>query len=415
MKASKATAVLLIFVMSASIFSAQSANAAASDSEPSDTEQMAKWRLLIYLVADNNLDVSAGMFHIPVVEDDFRELMSVGSSDLVVCYVFVDRWDGPANLFKMDPGEMEEIADFPLNGVEVNMGDPATLTSFVEYTYEATPAEHTVLMFWNHGSPNIICWDDNGPDIGVGDALTHQEAITALKGYKVDIIGADECQVGQIEVAYEYAISDVEVDFMLASQTYTGWRGYPYDQIFAELVKNPYMTPRECAVMFVEQVDILLQETPIMAEIVNCHAAIDLAMTEELVGSFQEMVSLMRPNIKDFVQALAKARGSSVFQYASGEAGLVDLSNFVDTLRVLSPSAEVGDACVQVLADFDETILALQDTRVVEGFVNGLGLRFPQHEFELPGYYSSYAFGSEGWIDFMELFWTLRGTGGSAA
>ena len=415
MKARGAVTVLLMFVLSSGMLSAQSSDSQMKESEPSETEETtAQWRLLIYLVADNNLDVNAGMFHVPVVEDDFHELTSVGSTDLVVCYVFVDRWEGPANLFKMNPGEMEEITDFSLNGVEVNMGDPATLTSFIEYTYEATPAEHTVLMFWNHGSPNIICWDDNGPDIGVGDALTHQEAIAAMEGYKVDIIGADECQVGQVEVAYEYAISDAEIDFMLASQTYTGWRGYPYDQIFAELVKNPYMSPRECAMMFVEQVDMLLEETPVMSEIVNCHAAIDLAMTRELVGSFQELVSLIRPDIEDFVQALARARGTSVFQYASGEAGLVDLRNFVDTLMELSPTEEVGDACVLVLSDFDEAIVALQDTHVLEGFVNGLGLRFPQHEFELPSYYSSYEFGSDGWIEFMELFWTLRGPGGEA-
>ena len=414
MKAIGAAAVLLMFVLSASMLSVHSSDASVSDAEDAENDQIAQWRFLIYLVADNNLDIDAGMFHVPVVESDFDELTSVGSTDLVACYVFVDRWEGPANLFKMNPGEMEEMTDFSLNGVEANMGDPATLRSFIEYTYEATPAEHTVLMFWNHGSPNIICWDDNGPEIGVGDSLTHHEVIEALDGYEVDIIGADECLVGQVEVAYEYAKSGRGIDFLLASQTYTGWRGYPYDQIFAELVADPYMTPRECAAMFVEQVDILLDELPVMSEIVNCHAAIDLEMTRILVEDFQEVASLISSDMDDFTQVLAKARGNSEFQYGAGEAGLIDLRNFVDALMQLSPSNEVGEACAQVLADFDETVIALQDTRVLEGFVNGLGLRFPQHEFDLPGYYSSYAFGSEGWIDFMELFWTLRGPGSTA-
>jgi hypothetical protein len=423
------TAALFVLVLCVSVFSVQSPSVAmweeessevsetaleTSEEESSESTQSAQWRLLIYLVADNNLDVNAGMFHVPVVESDFDELMSVGSTDLVVCYVFVDRWEGPANLFKMNHDQMVEMEDFPLNDVEANMGDPATLRSFIEYTYEATPAEHTVLMFWNHGSPNIICWDDNGPDIGVGDALTHHEVIEALEGYKVDIIGADECLVGQIEVAYEYATSGVEVDFLLASQTYTGWRGYPYDQVFAELVENPDMTPRECAAMFIEQVDLLLSETPIMSEVVNCHAAIDLAMTRTLVESFQEVVSLISLDAEEFVPALAKARGTSEFQYGSGEAGIIDFRNFVETLMGLSPSTEVSDACALVLDNFDETIVALQDTHVLEGFVNGLGLKFPQHEFELPDYYPSYAFGSEGWIEFLELFWTLRGPGSVA-
>lgn len=381
--------------------------------EPEDA-QVAQWRFLIYLVADNNLDVNAGMYHIPVVEDDFRELMSVGSTDQVVCYVFVDRWEGPANLFRMDYGVMQEMMDFPLNGKEANMGDPATLTSFVEYTYRVTPAEHTVLMFWNHGSPNIICWDDNGPEIGVGDALTHNEAIQALEGYKVDIIGADECSVGQIEVAYQYAKGSPAIDFLLASQTYTGWRGYPYDQVFRELVNNPYMTPRECAAMFIEQVDILLSETPTMSEIVNCHAAIDLEMTKTLVADFQAVTALIYPDMGDFVQAIANARGTSNFQYGAAEMGVIDFRNFVEKLGLLSPSPEVSDACEKVLESFDATIVALQDTKVLEGFVHGLGIQFTQHEFGLPDYYPEYSFGTEGWIEFMELFWALRGPGKAA-
>jgi len=411
MKTQGLVAALIVSVLAMSAFVTQASNASMSEEEPLEDNGIAQWRLLIYLVADNNLDVNAGMFHVPVVESDFDELMSVGSTDEVVCYVFVDRWEGPANLFKMLDGSMEEMTDFAWNGEEANMGDPATLRSYIEYTYEATPAEHTVLMFWNHGSPDIICWDDNGPEPGVGDALTHHEVIEALEGYKVDIIGADECLVGQVEVAYEYAMSEVEIDFLLASQTYTGWRGYPYDQVFREMVEDPYMTPRECAAMFIEQVDILLSQTPIMSEIVNCHAAIDLAMTRTLVADFQEVASLISADMAAFTQALSQARGTSTFQYGAGEAGLIDLRNFVDTLMQLSGSSEVSDACAQVLASFDETIVALQDTHVLEGFVNGLGLQFPQHEFELPDYYPEYAFGSEGWIEFMELFWTVKSPG----
>lgn len=415
MKIQGLVAALIIFVLTMSMVLAQASRAPMSEEAAiSEDDQTAQWRFLIYLVADNNLDVSAGMFHVPVVESDFDELMSVGSTDEVVCYVFVDRWEGPANLFRMNHESMDEMMDFAFNGVEANMGDPATLRSFIEYTYRATPAEHTVLMFWNHGSPDIICWDDNGPEPGVGDALTHHEVIEALEGYKVDIIGADECTVGQIEVAYEYATSGVEIDFLLASQTYTGWRGYPYDQVFRELVDDPDMTPRECAAMFIEQVDLLLSETPIMSEIVNCHAAVDLAMTRTLVADFQKVTSMIYPDMGDFVQALAQARGTSTFQYGAGEAGLVDFRNFVETLMTLSPSTEVSDACAKVLASFDETIVALQDTRVVEGFVNGLGMQFTQHEFDLPDYYPEYSFGTEGWIEFMELFWTLRGPGNVA-
>ncbi|MBN1678211.1 MAG: hypothetical protein JW880_06690 [Candidatus Thermoplasmatota archaeon] len=414
MKAQGLLAVIVVFVLTVSMVAVQGSKVSVSEKPQLELDQTAQWRFLIYLGADNNLDVKAGRFHVPVVEDDFRELMSVGSTDQVVCYVFVDRWTAPANLFKIHEGWMEEMTDFPLNGVEANMGDPCTLRSFVEYSFEATRAEHTVLMFWNHGSPNIICWDDNGPEPGVGDALTHHEVIEALAGYKVDVMGADECLVGQIEVAYEYAVSGLEIDFLLASQTYTGWRGYPYDQVFRELVNDPSMTPRECAIMFVEQVEILLSQRPYMSEVVNSHAAIDLAMTRTLVADFQAVTSLICPEMDDFVQALAMARGRSTFQYGASAIGIVDFRNFVETLMLASPSPEASDMCAHVLEDFDLTVVALQDTQALEGFVNGLGLLFPQHEFTIPSYYADYAFGDEGWIDFLQLFWDVRGPGEAA-
>jgi hypothetical protein len=58
--------------------------------------------------------------------------------------------------------------------------------------------------------------------------------------------------------------------------------------------------------------------------------------------------------------------------------------------------------------------MALHDTHVLEGFVNGVGLKLPQHEFELPRHYPSHSFGGEGSIGFLELFWSLSGAGTGA-
>ncbi|MBU0623828.1 MAG: hypothetical protein KJ672_03175, partial [Candidatus Thermoplasmatota archaeon] len=119
------------------------------------------WKFLLYLDADNSLDVYAGAHHESVVESDFLELMSVGSTKDVVAYVLVDRYAGPANLFKVLPGKMQELTSFALNGKEANMGDPATLRSFVSYTSKMSPSEHTLLVFWDHGSPRGVAWDDH--------------------------------------------------------------------------------------------------------------------------------------------------------------------------------------------------------------------------------------------------------------
>ncbi len=209
------------------------------------------WAYLVYLDADNSLDVYAGAHHVPVVQSDLDELMSVGSTPDVVVYVLVDRIAGPANLFRVDAGSLVEQTAFALNGQEANMGDPATLRSFVAYVSEVAHPEHTLLIFWDHGSPNYVAYDEHAGPAGGTDRLTHLEVIQALSGYRVDVIGADECMVAQLEVAYEYATQGLATDYLVAAETYTGWRGFPYDWTLADLVADPAMTPREVAVTLV--------------------------------------------------------------------------------------------------------------------------------------------------------------------
>lgn len=369
----------------------------------------AQWRYLVYLDADNNLDVSAGQWHVPVVEDDLRELMSVGSTREVVCYVLVDRWTGPANLFKVHKGWLEEVKRFPLNGKEANMGDPATLRSFVQYTYEASPAEHTVLMFWNHGSPLYVAYDENGLQAGVPDELTHWEVFYALQGYRVDVIGTDECLVGQVEVAYEYATSGVDCDYLLASETYTGWRGYPYDRTLGALVANPWMTPAEVAMMFIDQVSALLSEPPYMSEVVNCHAAIDLNMMRSLASSFGELCHKLAQDMGSYVGLVSRARGHASYAYGAAALDLVDFREFVATIGSMARSGDVRGACAEVLEAFDSAVIALQASQALDHQVWGLGLCFPSHPWEVPEYYPMYGFGACGWSEFLEAFWEACG------
>jgi len=153
-------------------------NAGAGD------EGRVKWLFLLYLDADNSLDVSTGPHHESVVESDFDELMSVGSTDNVAAYALVDRIDGPAYLFKFNQGSMDEMTDYYLNGMEANMGDPETLRSFVAFTSTISPANHIMLIFWDHGSPRGVAWDDHTSDTGGTDFLSQWEVVEALSGYR---------------------------------------------------------------------------------------------------------------------------------------------------------------------------------------------------------------------------------------
>lgn len=369
-----------------------------------------KWMELIYLVADNNLDVYAGAHHEPVVEDDFRELMSVGSTNQVAVYVFVDRWTGPANLFKVHKGWMEEIKSFNLNGKEANMGDPATLRSFVKFTMKAERPEHTLLMFWDHGSPQMIAYDDNAETEQGWDMLTHNEVLEALSGIHVDVIGADECLVGQLDVAYQYHMGGLSTEYLLVSETYTGWRGYPYDWTLRELVANPDMTPREVAVMFIKQVQALLSQPPYMGEEVNCHAAIDLSMVGLLGSSVIGIGELLAEDMVSNLGAVSKARGGACFSYGANAMNIIDLKTFIELISKNTKDGAVKAACDQALRYFDCTVIALQTTNALDTQISGLGILFPNHSWETPSYYWGYAFPQAGWMDFLQAYWSAAGS-----
>ena len=367
-----------------------------------------KWLYLLYLDADNNLDVYTGAHHISMVESDFDELMSVGSTDDVACYVLVDRWTGPANLFKVNKGSMQEMTSSPLNGEEINMGDPATLASFVTFASAKNPADHKLLIFWDHGSPRGVAWDDHASDAGGEDYLSHWEVAQGLAGQKVDVIGADECNVGQLEVAYEYATS-TQTEYLVAAQTYTGWRGFPYDQTLRELTRDPDMTPRETAIMLFEQTQLLLNKPPYMGECVNTHSATDLSKVGELASSLKGLTDLLIEDMAASAGVVAMARGTAQYCYGSNAINIVDLRTFVSSIGSQTASMAVRDACALVLADFDAAVVAVHAAKSLRNMVSGLGISLPDHSWELPGYYGDFAFSNQGWLTFLEAYWAAHG------
>ena len=132
-------AVVFVVSMLANMTTAK-AESMPSESANDETRAIYEWSVLVYLVADNDLDPSA--------EGDLQELRDGGSSDSVNVLILVDRLYEPAYLYRIEGNDMAELESLG----EINMGDPATLTWFVEYSDTNYPAEHMLLYFWDHRS-----------------------------------------------------------------------------------------------------------------------------------------------------------------------------------------------------------------------------------------------------------------------
>lgn len=377
------------------------------------------WRVLVYLDGDNNLDTVLGGEETGVVETDLQELMTVGSTENVDVFALVDRFDGPAVLYKVLPGNLEERTDYVFHNQEVNMGDSITLRSFVSYAFEESPAQYTIIVFWDHGTPYYIAWDDHPSDEEGAeyDILTHREVIAALDGYHIDILGADECLVSQVEVAYEYS-AFAEVDYLVASECYTGWRGIAYDRILEEIELDRNIMPRDLSIAITEHFTEMMLETPYKSEMVNSKAAVDLACMETLAGAIVDLTELMIPEMASYTTAIKSAQASAQILYGTNAISRVDLGCFIESLSLNVDDPEVKAACGTTLDAYNVAVIAIGTSMLTESLHTGLGIYLPLtpshslEEFMLDGSdeeYRSYAFPQLGWMDFIEAYWSISG------
>lgn len=114
----------------------------------------AKWTFMVYLDADNDLE--------PYGIIDFNEMETVGSTADINIIVQMDRvpgydnsngnWTGTKRFRVTKDANTNTISSAVIQDLgELNMGDPATLTSFIQWASTNYPADNYALILWDHG------------------------------------------------------------------------------------------------------------------------------------------------------------------------------------------------------------------------------------------------------------------------
>lgn len=107
------------------------------------------WSVMVYLAGDNNLD-GAGVV-------DLNEMKRVGSTDRLNVLAQFDRAGAKGETARYCLQKGTPLAkDVKQKLGETNMGDPKVLEDFVTWGVKNYPAEHYLLVLWNHGAG----WDD---------------------------------------------------------------------------------------------------------------------------------------------------------------------------------------------------------------------------------------------------------------
>ncbi|TFG70582.1 MAG: hypothetical protein E4H25_01685 [Methanomassiliicoccus sp.] len=394
----RTSCVLLAIVFVASAF------AGFAIAEKESEQKTAKWSVLVYLVADNNLDA--------YIQTDLDELMAVGTGEDVNVLTIVDGLYTPATLYRVDFGKMVTLEEYG----ELNMGDPKVLRSFIEYSNEHYPAEHMCLFFWDHGSGvSGVGFDETMEDGSAGgDWLTHQELIGALDGLKVDIMAMDECSIGQIETIYEYAAKGVNTDYIVASESYIGWRGFSYDKILERLTANPDMDSEELSLVIVDEFTKLFSVSPFMSEILTTQTVFKLSEITDAANAMNVLASMLAADIDQYKSAINIAEADSRTPWGSRSAGRIDLPTFLESIQKhVSAKSPVYAGCQLVLDELSDVMKGMGVTPISEKLgYQGVGILFPPSysmytvasaaSYDL---YMKFEFPNNGWWDFLEAYW----------
>jgi len=385
----------------------------ATDGERS----VAKWNVIVYLMADNDLD--------PYTAEDFQEFKDGGSSAEVNVLLLVDRLEDDAYLYCID--EVDDEYDMVMleEMGEINMGDPKYLTDLMEFADTEYEALHTVLFFWDHGTPTAGVGVDTtlaeGDEFGSGwDWLDHREMVAALDGYHVDVIGTDECSIGQMETIYEYSALGLDVDYVVASESYIGWRGFSYDKIIQRLVQNPDMDGRDLSLIIVEEFTNLFSKPPYQSEILTTQSVFDMSEIPALGEAVTEMADAMAADIDSYKDIIYASQMASMMPWGARCEGWIDMPTFVESVMdSLKKGDPVYKLCEEIMIAYGEAMIGMGVAKNSEMYgYQGMGIMFPAsytaytvayEESEWGGWniYKTFVFPNMGWWQFLETYWGI--------
>jgi len=254
-------------------------------------------------------------------------------------------------------------------GREVNMGDPDTLTDFINWAKENYPASHYALILWNHGggwrnlyqppgkkTPVVkeVCYDDTSDDY-----LSIKEVKKAIENSeieKIDLIGFDACLMGMIEVADE--IKNEGTVFVASEETElsTGW---DYETILENLEKNPDSSPYQLGEIIVNSFD---DETL---------SGIDLTRIDVLIDSLNSVAQEIM-NYQLWLDVYIARSDTKNFD----EPSFVDLYDFFDKLSENTENETVISEIEEFKNVFGQTVFT---DNTPNDTSYGLSIYFPDY------------------------------------
>lgn len=239
------------------------------------------------------------------------------------------------------------------------MGQSRALSDFINYGTQSYPANHYILLFWNHGSGPI---DGYGYDVlHNGDTVLLSEMQrgiqeSELAKKKFSIVGFDACLMGNIETA---AVLSPFADYMVASPELEPEEGWDYQWL--SVFKETEVAPEEIGKEILSSYQEFYEKRSVQVAL----AFLDLSKYEKIereFGTYFSMLSQEKSSklISEISQKRKQMLGFGESVTFTDSSQLLDMEQMLQTI---SPIA--WDAC-----EIEEVMEELVVDKVFHGYSN---------------------------------------------
>lgn len=234
-----------------------------------------------------------------------------------------------------------ENGELVLKGTAENasMGNPDTLSDFLNYCTTEYPAEKTGVILWDHGGGSIkgVCYDENYSM----DSLTLAELDQAFSSVnqKFDFIGFDACLMATYDTA---SVISKYAEYMIASEEIEPSGGWDYAtlvQSFSANTDTEYFGKTVCD-SYIEKCKLHNKDN--LATL----SLFDLSKMESVNKAFSNFTSNINKSVKQpygnfsILTAVDKSTKFGGNSAVEGYSNLIDLYNFADSLKESNSSAQ---------------------------------------------------------------------------
>lgn len=319
---------------------------------------------------------------------DIREMQSAQLSDQIKIVIQTGgarAWDlamvnpNRSQRFILDKDGMRLLEDNHF----VNMGDAATLSDFFRFCEKTAPADHKMVIFWDHGAGAFGFAAD---DLYGGDSLTLKELRQAFEEVypndpgdpAFEIVGFDACLMASLETAeamHGYG------RYLAASEEIEPGEGWDYTTWLNKLSGDPALNSaqvgRAIADSFIDwYAKQSVQLAPLGVDYGVTFSILDINEAHGVYGHYCDLADVaLKDSIDDMgtLVILGKAASRTV-RFATSDYdifNMVDFTTMIENLRDLYPE-ETG----LIMDGIDRTVVYNRVSKNMSGS-KGVSVYFP--------------------------------------